>query len=196
MSKNVLILNGSPRKHGNTVYLIGKLTEGIRDTHPDAQIDVANLAFMKIGPCRACDACRNESRKQEYCIFNDDMSGLYDQLIQADAFVIASPIYWFTVSSFVKLFLDRLHGLRLESNEALKGKRAAVLLVYCDEDAYVSGAVNALHTLRDSFGYMKADYAGAAYGRANQPGDAEKNEELTHKAYELGKALLLDCGLL
>ena len=150
MSKNVLILNGSPRRHGNTAYLIGKLTEGVREAHPDTEIEVANLAFMKIGPCRACDACRKEERLEKYCVFQDDMAGMYEKVLNADAIVIASPIYWFTMTAQTKLFMDRLYGLWLERTNALRGKAFASIMVYGDSDPYISVAINAMHTSRTS----------------------------------------------
>ena len=190
MNDSVLILNGSPRKHGNTVYLIGRLMEGVREVHPDAEIEVANLAFMKIGHCRACDACRREDRIGQYCVFKDDMAGLYDKVLQADAIVFASPIYWFTMTAQMKLFLDRLYGLWLERTKALQGKSIAAVMVYGDADPYISGAINAMHTMEDICKYCGAKLAGIVYGTANDIGDAENNAELTRKARMLGRALL------
>lgn len=190
MSESILILNGSPRKKGNTVFLIRKFIEGIREKHPDASIEVVNLHTLKIGPCRACDACRKEGRSQQYCVFKDDMEGLYDKVVNCSAIVLASPIYWFTVTAQMKLFMDRLYGLWLEKTHSLQGKTFAGILVYGDEDPYISGAVNAIHMLEDACRYCKGRMAGIAYGTANDVGDAEKNPELTQKAVMLGRALL------
>jgi multimeric flavodoxin WrbA len=190
MSKRILILNGSPRKRGNTVCLIGRLIEGIREAHPDAEIEVANLAFMKISPCRACDACRREDRSQPYCAVRDDMAGLYDKVAQADAIVLASPIYWFTIAAQLKLFMDRLYGLWLEKTHVFESKRIAGILVYGDVDPFISGAVNAIRMIEDACKYCKAQLAGIVYGTANGIGDAEENNELCEKAKNLGRALL------
>jgi multimeric flavodoxin WrbA len=190
MSKNVLVLNGSPRRNGNTAFLAGKLTEGVRETHPDAQIEVVNLAFMKIAGCRACDACRREDRIGQYCVFKDDMAGLYEKVLQAGAIVIASPIYWFTITAQAKLFLDRLYGLWLERTNAFQDKAIAAILIYGDVDPYISGAINAIRMIEDICRYSKAKPAGIVYGTANDIGDAEKNRELIDKATMLGKALL------
>jgi multimeric flavodoxin WrbA len=190
MSKNVLILNGSPRKHGNTAYLVGKLSEGIREAHPDAEIEAVRLHGLKIGPCRACDACRREERLGKYCVYADDMAGLYDKVLNADAVVIASPIYWFTVTAQTKLFMDRLYGLWLERTNALQGKTFAAIIVYGDADPYISGAINAIHMIEDACRYCKARLAGIAYGTANGIGDAAQNAGLCAKAFKLGSSLL------
>lgn len=190
----MLILNGSPRKNGNTAYLIGKLIEGLREEKPDAQIETVRLASLKIAPCRACDACRGEDRLGQYCVFRDDMAGLYDKVVKADAVVIASPIYWFSVTAQTKLFMDRLYGLWLERTHAFRGKTFAAIMVYGDADPYISGTINAIHMIEDACRYCGARLAGIAYGTAGDIGDAEKNPELQLKARMLGRALLQPAG--
>jgi multimeric flavodoxin WrbA len=189
MGKKVLILNGSPRKNGNTAYLIGKTIEGIQSAYPDAEIETVTLGSLKINPCISCDGCRREDRAGKYCVVRDDMSPLYDKAVSADAIIFASPIYWFNMSAQTKLFMDRLYGLWLEKTGAFEGKAFAVLTVYGDEDPYASGAVNFIHIVEDACKYCKARFAGAVYGTANDLGDAEKDPELCEKAFELGKTL-------
>lgn len=190
MAKNVLILNGSPRKKGNTVFLIGKAIEGIRAADGDANVEVVNLNSLKIGPCLACDGCRREGREGKYCVVKDDMANLYEKVVKADAIVLASPIYWFSITAQMKLFMDRLYGLWLEKTKSLEGKPIAALYVYGDEDPYISGAVNAIGMMESLWRYTKARPAGLVYGTANDIGDAEKNAELSRKAEMLGRALL------
>ncbi len=189
MCKKVLILNGSPRKKGNTAYLIGKTIEGILNAHPDAEIETISLGPLKISPCRACDGCRKEERIGKYCVVRDDMAPLYDKAAAAGAIIFASPIYWFTMTAQTKLFMDRLYGLWLEKTRVFEGKAIAALTVYGDEDPYVSGAVNFIHTIEDACRYCKARLAGVVYGTASDLGDAEKDPVLCKKAFELGKKL-------
>ena len=190
MQKNVLILNGSPRKKGNTAYLIGKLIEGIHEAHPDTETETINLAFLKISPCNACDGCRIENPGKLYCVIRDHMAGLYDKVVKADAIIIASPVYWFTMTAQTKLFIDRLYGLWLEKTKAFMGKSIAAVLVYGDADPYISGAINAIRTIEDICKYCGAKLAGIVYGTANDIGDAEKNTGLTQKTRMLGRVLL------
>jgi multimeric flavodoxin WrbA len=190
MSGSILILNGSPRKTGNTAYLVDRLIEGAREENPGAAIEVIHLNALKIGPCRACDVCRREGREGQYCAFKDDMSPLYQKVVEADAIVFASPIYWFSVTAQTKLFIDRLYGLWLEKTRVFEGKTVAALLVYGDEDPYSSGAVNAIRMIEDAARYCKAHVAGVVYGTANDIGDAQKSPELCNKAKALGRVLL------
>ena len=75
------------------------------------------------------------------------MQTLYPKLREADAVLYATPIYWFTVSAQMKLFMDRCYGMFGESNEpsdhVLSGKRIGIVLTYGDDDPFVSGAINA-----------------------------------------------------
>lgn len=189
MANKVLIVNGSPRKKGNTAFLIQKMTEGILAADPGASVEVVELSKLQIGPCLACDGCRREGRSGLYCVVKDDMAGLYGKVAQCDALVLAAPVYWFSLSGQIKLFLDRLYGLWLERHRTLEGKRLAALVVYGDEDPYISGAINALHMVGDIARYCKMKLAGTVYGTANGIGDAEKNEALVRRACALGAEL-------
>lgn len=190
MGKYILILNASPRKNGNTAFLVEKTAAGIRASHPDAEIEIVRLDGLKISPCRACGTCRRDGRQELYCCLNDGMTGLYDKVVRADAIVLASPIYWFSLSAQMKLFMDRLYGLWLERNNVFEGKPIGALLVFGDVDVYTSGAVHAVGTIKTLWDYTKAKPAGIAYGSANDIGDAEKNTELMQRAYALGEELL------
>lgn len=190
MARKVLIVNGSPRKKGNTATLIERLIEGVEESNPDAEIKVVDLHSLSIKPCKACDGCRREGREGDYCVIDDDMASLYKKTVKADAIVFACPIYWFSVSAQMKLFMDRLYGLWLERTKAFEGKRLAVMLVYGDADEVTSGAVNAIHMFEDTAKYCKAQLVGVVHGTAGDIGDAKKDQELCKKAKELGKALL------
>ncbi len=98
---NILILNGSPRKKGNTSYLLNEIINGIKSTGETAEL--INLADLQIHPCIACGHCE----KKGICIFDDDMSELYKKCSLVDALVIASPIYFYSVTAQTKLFIDR-----------------------------------------------------------------------------------------
>ena len=136
---------------------------------------------------QGCDACQEEMAQG--CVIDDKMQSLYPKIREADALVIASPIYWFTVSAQTKLFMDRCYALGGPQGYALKGKRIAIILTYADPDPFVSGAVNALRTFQDSFAYIGAPIVGMVYGRAGEAGEIRDNKDLMDKAYELGKEL-------
>ena len=183
--KKVLAFLGSPRKKGNSALLAEQVMDGARAT--GAKVESFYLHGMEIKPCTGCDACR--SKKQTDCILKDDMTPLYSKLRQADAIVMATPVYWFSVSAQTKLFMDRWYAMGGEAGYPFKGKRFGIVLTYGDEDPFCSGAVNALRMFQDALGYVGAEIVGMIYGSADKAGEIKKNKNLLKKAYQLGKDL-------
>ena len=181
----VLVLLGSPRRKGNSATLAAEAIAGAKEA--GAQVETFYLHGMDIHPCRACDGCKSATSAD--CVVQDDMQLLYPQLRRADAILIASPIYWFTVSAQTKLVMDRWYALGGPQGYALSGKRFGVILTYEDSDPFTSGAVNALRTFQDAFRFLDAEMVGAVYGRAAAPGEISTNRELMQRARELGARL-------
>jgi len=176
---------GSPRKAGNSAALAEQVVAGAESG--GAAVESFYLHGMDIAPCTACDACRDDSAKD--CVIDDPMTALYPKLRQADAIVIASPVYWFTVSAQTKLFMDRCYALGGPQGNALKGKRIGIVLTYADPDPFSSGAVNALRTFQDGFRYIGAEIVGMVYGSAWKAGEIRDNKDVMEKARQLGETL-------
>jgi multimeric flavodoxin WrbA len=123
------------------------------------------------------------------CVIEDDMQILYPKLRNADAIVIASPIYWFTMSAQTKLCIDRWYALEGPRGNALAGKQIGIVLTYGDSNQFTSGAINAMRAFEDMFRYIKAEIVGMVYGTAMNAGDARKQPDLMERAYKLGQEL-------
>jgi len=185
--KRVLVLLGSPRKKGNSALLAERIAKGAKSV--GAKVETLFIHGMKIAPCNSCYACQKPDSKG--CSINDDMQAVYKKLLEADAWVIASPVYWFTVSAQTKLWMDRCFALLPQAREAFEGKRIAIAMSYGDTDPFKSGCVNALRTFQDAFGYIQACIVGMVYGSAMEAGEIKNNEALMKEAEELGKQLVL-----
>ena len=188
MSKKVLVLLGSPRKKGNSAILADEITKGAKSV--GAEVETLFLHDMSIAACNACEACHKSNTKG--CSIKDDMQDIYPKLVAADAWVIASPVYWFTMSAQTKLFMDRCYGLTAYASgrDPFKGKRIAIAMTYGDVDAVSSGCVNALKTFQDAFGYTKSPIVGMVHGSAMDAGQIASNKKLLQEAFELGKKLV------
>ena len=186
MSKSILILKGSPREKGNSAVLADQVFAGAKNA--GAMVESVYLHGMDIQPCDACDVGQDG---YEGCIIEDDMQSLYPKITAADAIVIASPIYWFTISAQTKLFIDRWYALESEQGSTLRGKQLGVVLVYGDTDLYTSGGINAIHTFESIARYIGMEIAGMVYGTAYELGEAEKQPDLMAKAFKLGEKLAL-----
>lgn len=183
--KKVLVFMGSPRKKGNSALLAREVMDGAKAG--GAEVKSFYLHGLEIQPCTACDACRRKNQKG--CVLKDDMATLYAEIRGADALVIATPVYWFTVSAQTKLFMDRWYALGGDGGYPFKGKKFGLVLTYADEDPFRSGAVNAIRTFQDALRYVEAEIVGMVYGSAGKAGEIKKNKSLMKKAYQLGKDL-------
>ncbi|MBW2056609.1 MAG: flavodoxin family protein [Deltaproteobacteria bacterium] len=184
--KRIMVVVGSPRKDGNSATLAKQVIAGAESV--GAEVESFFLHGMNIQPCTGCDGCRGEREKD--CVIDDDMDILYPKLREADGLVIATPVYWFTVSAQTKLFMDRWYAFGGDDEyAALSGKRIGIVLTYGDVDPFASGAVNALRTFQDAFNYVGAEIVGMVYGSATEAGEIKNNQELMEKAYALGKQL-------
>jgi multimeric flavodoxin WrbA len=185
----VLIVKGSPRERGNSAALADQVAAGARAA--GAHVESIYLHALEIRPCDGCDFCQGAADMG--CAIDDDMQILYPKIREADAVVYASPVYWFTVSAQLKLFMDRCYALGGGSdyvaNHALSGKRIGIVLAYGGDDPFDSGAINAIRMFQDVFAYIPAEIVGMVYGCASEAGEIQRNKELMVKAFELGRRL-------
>lgn len=102
MSKNVLILSSSPRKGGNSDLLCDRFADGAREA--GNYIEKINLFEQKIGYCLGCGACSERGRP---CPQKDDAALIIQKMIKADVIVLATPVYFYTMSAQMKTLIDR-----------------------------------------------------------------------------------------
>lgn len=173
----ILVLNGSPRKNGNTEILADAFIRGAKESgHEVVKFDTGS---MKIGACRACDYCHSHNGE---CVQKDDMTSVYETMRSADMVVFASPIYWFAMSAQVKLAIDRFYALGMVGFHPTK---AALLL-----DAHSEGVFDsAVEQYKGINAYLKwQDMGVITVSGMEKKGDIEKSPKLK-EAYELGKNL-------
>ena len=182
----ILAILSSPRKNGNSATLANQILKGAESVGAD--IETIHLHGMNISPCQACYACQKKGSKG--CAIDDDMQSIYPRLIEADAWIIASPVYWFNMSAQTKLFMDRWFALSAyAAKNPFAGKRIGIAMSYGDTDPFSSGCINALRTFQDAFSYVGAKIVGMVYGSAEAAGEIASNTELMKKAEALGKKL-------
>lgn len=107
----VLALNASPRGAGNTAWALGQILAGAASI--GAETKLRQCCDLDLSPCSSCYGCRQgvlcgEGRLR--CVVQDDMQLLYDDLEQADFFILGSPVYMGQMSAQAKIFNDRLFG--------------------------------------------------------------------------------------
>lgn len=128
----ILVLNGSPRKHGNTMKMIEAFQEGAMSV--GHQVNVVNVAYQKISGCLACEYCHQ--KENGVCVQKDDMQNIYTLLKETEMLVIASPIYYHGITGQLKCAIDRLYAV-LYPKEVVKSlKKVAMILSSGDPDMY------------------------------------------------------------
>ena len=182
---NILVLLGSPRKKGNSALLAEQIIKGAESA--GATTESVFLHGLNISPCRSCYACQKKGSAG--CAVDDDMQPLYRKMLQAEAWVIASPVYWFSMSAQTKLWMDRCFALPAYRENPFAGKRIAVAMTYGDTDPFASGCVNALRTFQDAYRYAGAKIVGMVYGSAMAAGEIASNTALLEEAAALGGKL-------
>jgi len=184
----IIALFGSPRKKGNSTLLANHIIIGAESQ--GAAVESIYLNDLDITPCQGCYACQMED--SQGCAVDDDMQGIYPKIVEADALIIASPVYWFNMSAQTKIFMDRCIALYNQNPEesALYGKNIAIAMTYGDKDVFCSGCINALRTFQDAYNFVGADIVGMVYGSAEAPGEIAANAGLIQDAEALGKKLV------
>jgi multimeric flavodoxin WrbA len=185
MTKKVLVLLGSPRKKGNSAILADQIAKGAKSEK--AKVKTIFLHGEKIAPCKACMYCKKKGSRS--CSVKDAMQEIYLALLESDAWVIASPVYNFTMSAQIKIFMERCYALPAYRGNPYKGKKIAIAMAYGGEDPFDSGCVNALRTFQDWCAYKEVPIVGMVYGSATDAGEIRSNTKVMQEAFDLGRRL-------
>ncbi|HEY8888797.1 MAG TPA: flavodoxin family protein [Clostridium sp.] len=112
------ILMGSPRVNGNTVSLVEPFVDELK--RQNVEVKLINLFDKSIKPCIACRICQDTANVFG-CPQKDDMQYIFDSVLEADCFVLATPIYSWYCTPPMKAVLDRLvYGMNKFYGETLK----------------------------------------------------------------------------
>lgn len=178
----VLGIVGSPRKEGNSDLLVSEALKGAASA--GAEVERVFLASLNINPCKGCDSCA----KTGICIQKDDMIALTEKLLDADAVILGTPIYWWGPSAQMKAFIDRWYAPnQVEAREVRMRKPYALIATFGDSDA--ATARHTVGMLQDAFDYLKATFAAQLLVSADKRGEVAGNEKAMREAFELGKKM-------
>jgi multimeric flavodoxin WrbA len=105
----VVIINGSPRKNGNTAALCKSFSDGLSSAKRDINIEYIDLYTLQYSGCKSCFGCKRiKGDTYGKCIIKDDLYDLLPHIQQADGIVLGSPIYFGDMNGQMKCFLERL----------------------------------------------------------------------------------------
>lgn len=179
--KKIIILNGSPRKTGNTSTLIKHFCAGAEEA--GNKCEVFDLHDMNISGCRGCFGC--DKNREFPCVQKDDMNKIYSAYKEADVVVFASPIYYWHLSGQLVTALDRLLAVMRTDTSYSIDKKESVLLMAAEGYGF-KFAVDYYNTLTNYIGWQNRGII--CVGGVFNPKDIANKKELDD-AYKLGMSL-------
>ncbi len=99
--EKILLFYGSPRKDGNSDLLAKAFIKGAKEK--GAEVEDMRLFSLNITPCIECEKC-NETG---VCILDDDMKDIYEKIEEASTIVVASPIFFYNITSKTQALVER-----------------------------------------------------------------------------------------
>lgn len=182
MGKKIVILNGSPRKTGNTSALVKAFTEGAESV--GNAVAEFFLDKMDIHGCKGCFG--GHSSKECPCVQKDDMTQIYPAVKECDVVVLASPLYYWTMSGQLRTALDRLFALEEGDGNLLRGNGKSSALLMAAEGHGFDDAVLYYDHLMEHLRWKNLGHVLA--GGNMSVGDIKGKAEI-QQAYELGKSI-------
>lgn len=175
--KKVLILSGSPRKGGNSDLLCDAFLRGAREAGNEAE--KIRVAEKRIAPCSACYYCRDNGGA---CIHSDGMAEVLQKMIDADVIVLASPVYFYSVSAQLKAVIDRTVSRWLE----VKNKEFYYIVTMADgEEASADTTLACLRGYADCV--EGAVEKGVICGKGVYEAGAVRDLPVVQQACEMGR---------
>ena len=127
MAKKIVVITGSPRKNGNSFAMTDAFIKAAEAKgHTITRFDAA---LQKVSGCRACTTCFKTGKA---CSFDDDFNKIAPAILEADAVVFTTPVYWYSYPAQIKGVIDRLYSFCVAGKD-IAGKECA-LITCCEED--------------------------------------------------------------
>ncbi len=189
---NILGISGSPTGGSSTDILVNAILEGATANHVKTRF--VRLNDKNILPCQSC----GKSPEPDYCFFHDDMDELYGLMEKSEGIILASPIFFDSVSAQTKLFIDRTNCLRpvdfsIEDETIFKkplfaGKKGGIVIVGGEQGSFDT-------TLRTAKGFflwagMEIVFELKYIASSLRAGGAGRDEAVLKKARQCGEKLL------
>lgn len=190
--KNILVILGGGRPRGNTRQLVDAFVKGAVDA--GHQTEVVSLNEKQVNGCIGCNACRFGKP----CVQKDDFNSLIPAIKNADLIVFASPLYFWTLSSKIKAFIERFYCIAEEDDAPPLGRyekypvRDCALLMTSADDYFWT-----FEQAVSYYNFALVNYIGfhdrgmllaGGCGDTNGKPQIDKNDYL-EKAYKFGKTI-------
>jgi multimeric flavodoxin WrbA len=185
MAIRVLGILGSPRRGGNTEILLDEVLSGARSQ--GAETEKLILNELRITPCQGCAKCLEGGE----CAILDDMALVYPKLAAADRLVLASPIYFSSLTAQTKIMVDRCQCLwvakYLLGRPALKGERRGLFISTASDDGEQFQA--AIPLVKARFATLDVSYDALLFNGVDEKGEIVEHPTACFDAFAAGVRL-------
>jgi multimeric flavodoxin WrbA len=169
---------GSPRK-GNTEWMVRKVLEVAEMAGAETELIVLREKNIKM--CDGCLTCEAGGKQREgICIIQDDMQAIYPKLVDADAIILGTPVYFELLSGLLKTFIDRTCPIWPK----LEGKIAAGIAV-AEE-----GIGKTVENLKTYCSVCEMRWVGSVTALAKSPGEVARNEATQRQLEDLAQKVV------
>ena len=175
--KKILILEGSPRPNGNSCILSNEFARGAEEA--GCSVDKIQISRKKISGCLGCNACY---RNGGSCVQKDDMEEIRAKMLEADVIVLASPIYFYSMTAQMKALIDRTYAFFNQ----LAGKTFYFVITCAATDASYTETM--LASLRGfTCCVPEAKEGGAVLGVGAMEAGEIRSSAAMQQAYQMGR---------
>jgi len=179
-----IAFNGSPRKGGNTEFLLKKVLEPISEA--GIETELVQIGGKPVRGCMACYKCREN--KNSRCAINTDMvNECIGKMIQADAIILGSPTYFAGMTSEMKALIDRAGFVAGSNGRMFARKIGAGVVVHRR-----GGATSVLDSINHMFLISRMIVPGSTYwnfGVGREKGEVENDAEAMANMKDLGETI-------
>lgn len=148
----ITVITGSPRKHGNSLAMTEAFCqEAEKWGHIIKRFDAVS---MNVSGCHACMTCYKTGKA---CSFNQDFDAIASSILESDAIVFTTPVYWYSIPAQLKGVIDCLFSLVVGGKD-IAGKKWG--LISCCEEQDMTVFDGVCKPLKRSATLMKWDFVG------------------------------------
>ncbi len=175
----ITVIEGSPHLKGASSMIANRFIEGA--TEAGHNVEVVQVARLKIGGCRACDACG----KSGPCIQQDDMTAVRSKIMASDVLVFVTPVYFCGFTSQLKTVIDRFYSF--SANLKTRNTRAVLITAAADKEDWMMDALTSQYDAMCR--YLNMRDVGRILAKGCWSADQAKASPAYDEAYDLGKSI-------
>lgn len=176
---NIVVLEGSPNKHGSSNILADEFISGAKEA--GHSVEVIDVAHANIHPCTGCIHCGYEGP----CSQKDDVDIIRPQILAADMIVFVTPLYYYGMSAQLKTMIDRFCAFN-SSIQRKHMKSALISAAWNADDWTFDSLMSHYKTL---VRYLNFEDRGAVLGKGCGTPSMTRQSKYMKTAYELGRKL-------